>query len=132
MTTKRIRFVVLLTLLGALGVLVAALRPQAEEVEENEAPTVSESDLQIYIKVYTAMQEDHDLVIDNAIKPYQISLDDFRQLERRVQGQSRLVDRVRQALLDSAKAHSVFAQAAAATPTPQSTPTEPKPQHKKK
>ncbi|MFI5366742.1 MAG: hypothetical protein ACHQ4J_14095 [Candidatus Binatia bacterium] len=134
MTTKRIRFVVLLTFLGALGVLVAVLRPQAEEVEENEAPAVSESDLQIYIKVYTAMQEDHDLVIDNAIKPYQISLDDFRQLERRVQGQSRLVDRVRQALLDSAKAHSVFAQAAAATPTPtpQSTPTEPKPQHKKK
>lgn len=132
MTTKRIRFVVLLTFLGALGVLVAALRPQAEEVEENEAPAVSESDLQIYIKVYTAMQEDHDLVIDNAIKPYQISLDDFRQLERRVQGQSRLVDRVRQALLDSAKAHSVFAQAVAATPTPQSTPTEPKPQHKKK
>ena len=132
MTTKRIRFVVLLTFLGALSVLVAALRPQAEEVEENEAPAVSESDLQIYIKVYTAMQEDHDLVIDNAIKPYQISLDDFRQLERRVQGQSRLVDRVRQALLDSAKAHSVFAQAVAATPTPQSTPTEPKPQHKKK
>ena len=131
MTKKRIRFVVLLIVLGALGVLAAALRPQAEEVEESEAPAVSESDLQIYIKVYTAMQEDHDLTIDNAIKPHQISLDDFRQLERRVQGQSRLVDRVRQALLDSAKAHSVFAQAPAATPTPESTPTEPKP-HKKK
>jgi hypothetical protein len=128
--TKRIRFVVLLTLLGALGVLVVVLRPQAEEVEEGEPPAVSESDLQIYIKVYSAMQEDHDLTIDNAIKPHQISLDDFRQLERRVQAQSHLVERVRQALLDQAKAHSVFAQVVA-TPTPASTPTEQK-QHRKK
>ena len=127
--TKRIQFVLLLIILGTLGISVAVFRPHAEEVEENEAPTVSEADLQLYIKVYCAMLDDHDLTIDNAIKPYQISLDDFRQLERRIQGQSRLVDRVRQGLLDHAKEHSAFAQWAG-TPSPAPSPTAPKP-HKK-
>jgi hypothetical protein len=117
----RIRFVLPIVVLGALGVLVAVFRPQAEEVEDNEPPAVSEADLQTYIQVYSAMQDDHDLTIDNAIKPYNISLDDFRQLERRVQTQPRMVERVRQALLDHAKEHSVFAQSMA-TPTPQQTP----------
>jgi hypothetical protein len=128
--TKRIRFVVLLTVLTLLGALVVVFHPHAEEIDDNEPPSVSESELQTYIKVYSAMQEDHDLTIDNAIKSHQISLDDFRQLERRIQGQSRLVERVRQALLDQAKAHSVYAQAA--TPTPRATPTEESQPRKKK
>jgi len=121
--TRRLRFVLLLVVLGSLGGLVAVFHPQAEEVEEGEPPAVSEADLQTYIKVYGAMQEDHDLTIDGAIAPYQMSLDDFRHLERRVQSQPRLVDRVRQALLEHAKAHSVFAQSAA-TPTPGQGPAE--------
>ena len=128
--TKRIRFVVLLTVLSLLGALVVVFRPHAEEIDDNEPPSVSESELQTYIKVYSAMQEDHDLTIDNAIKSHQVSLDDFRQLERRIQGQSRLVERVRQALLDQAKAHSVYAQVA--TPTPRATPAGESPPRKKK
>ncbi len=120
----RTRFVGLLAVLGMLAIVVMALHhPRAEEVEESEPPAVSESDVQLYIKVYSAMQEDHDLTIDNAIKPYQISLDDFRQIERRIQNQARLVDRVRQALLEHAKTHSVFAQAVG-TPSPTPTPPE--------
>ena len=92
---------------------------------------MSEADLQMYIKVYVAMQENHDLTIDNAIVPYKISLDDFRQLERRIQSQPHLVDRVREALVEQAKMHSVFAQAIA-SPTPGKTPAETKPARPKK
>ena len=115
--SKRIGFVLLLAALGTAGAFVVGYHPQAEEVEESEPPSVSEADLQLYIKVYSAMQDDHDLTIDNAIKPYQISLEDFRHLEQRIQNQSRMVERVRQALLEHAKEHSVFAQSDA-TPSP--------------
>jgi len=116
-----------------LVVLVTVFRPQAEEVEDSDAtPSVSESELQLYIKVYGAMQDNHDLTIDNAIAPYQISLDDFRALERRIQSEPRMVERVRQALLQQAQAHSVFAQSMA-TPSPVATAAEtPKKKHKKK
>jgi hypothetical protein len=128
---RRIRYLLLLVALGTLGAMVAIFHPAAEEVEESDTGTVSEPDLQMYIKVYSAMQDDHDLTIDEAIKPYHISLDGFRQIERRIQNQPRLVDRVREALLDNARAHSVFAEAAA-TPTPLRTPLEPTPKHRKK
>jgi hypothetical protein len=86
----------------------------------------------MYIRVYEAMQDDHDLTIDEAVKPSRITLDDFRQIERRIQSQPRLVDRVREALLENARAHSVFAETAP-TPTPVRTPAaEPKPRHRKK
>jgi hypothetical protein len=120
--TKRFRSVLLLLAVGALGGLVFVFHPQAEEVEHSEPPPVSESDVQMYIKVYTAMQDDHDLAIEEAIKPYTVSLDDFRQIERRIQAESRLVERVRQALLDHVKEHSVLAQSLT-TPTPAATPT---------
>jgi hypothetical protein len=122
---KRSRFLLLLPALGVLAVLLTVFRPAAEEVDDTDSPTVSESDIQLYINVYRAMQQDHDLSIDAAIQPYHMSLDDFRQLERRIQNQPRLVDRVREALLDAAKAHSVFAQAMA-SPTPGPTAVEPK------
>jgi hypothetical protein len=111
----------MLCVLAAAGVLATVFHPQAQETSESEAPTVSEADIQLYIKVYTAMQEDHDLTIENAIKPHQVSLDDFRQIERRIQNQPRLVERVRQALLDHVKASSTFALSTA-TPTPAELP----------
>jgi len=114
---KRLRLLTLLCMLVVVGVLATVFHPQAEEVSESEPPSVSESDLQLYIKVYAAMQDDHDLTIDNAIKSSQMSLDDFRQLERRIQNQPRLVERVREALLERVKANSTFALSTA-TPTP--------------
>jgi len=77
------------------------------------------------------MQGNHDLTIDGALAPYQMPLDDFRQLERRIQNQPRMVERVRQALLDQAKAHSVFAQALG-SPTPALPREEHKRRHSKK
>jgi hypothetical protein len=119
--TKRLRLLILLCVLATVGVLATVFRPQAEEVSDSEPPSVSESSLQLYIKVYSAMQEDHDLTIESAIKSHDISLDDFRQLERRIQAQPRMVERVRQALLEQVKANSTFALATA-TPTPPGQP----------
>ena len=127
---RHIRFLSFLAVVGAFGAMVAVFRPAAEEVEESNTETVSESDLQMYVKIYEAMQDDHDLTIEEAIKPYHVSLDDFRHIERRIQSQPRLVDRVREALLENARAHSMFA-ATPATPTPLQTPVEPKPLHQK-
>jgi hypothetical protein len=112
--------VLLLCVLAGAG-LATVFHPQAQETSDSEAPTVSEADVQLYIKVYVAMQEDHDLTIENAIKPHQLSLDDFRQIERRIQNQPRLVERVRQALLDHVKANSTVALSTA-TPTPAAPP----------
>ncbi len=128
---KHLRPFLLLATIVVLGVLVVVFHPAAEETEEGEPETVSETDLQMYIKVYEAMQDDHDLTIDEAIKPYHVTLDDFRQVERRVQAQPHVVERVREALLQNARAHSVFAETAP-TPTPAQTPTESKPRHRKK
>jgi hypothetical protein len=128
---KRLRYLLLLGAVVTVGISGTTLHPQAEEVEESDAPTVSESDLELYINVYSAMQENHDLTIDNALAPHQMPIDDFRQLERRIQNQPRLVERVRQALLDQAKAHSVFAQAVG-SPTPGKTPPGPNRRRKKR
>jgi ABC-type transport system involved in cytochrome bd biosynthesis fused ATPase/permease subunit len=117
------RFVLFLVALGTLGLLLAGVKPQAEEMESSEPAQVREDEIELYIKVYTAMQDDHDLTIENAIRPYQTSLESFRQVERRIQSQPRLVDRVRQALLEHAKANSVFAQSLG-TPTPAATPAD--------
>ena len=129
----------LLLAFGTLGVLLAVFHfdigfLQAEETDVNEPPAVSEADLQMYIKVYSAMQDDHDLIIDSAIKPYDVTLDDFRQIERRIQGEPRLVERVRQALLEHAKERSAFAQSVG-TPTtrvPVATPAAKKKKGKRK
>jgi hypothetical protein len=133
--TKRLRFLLLVLAIGTFGVMVFVFHPQAEEVEHTEPPPVSESDLQMYIKVYTAMQDDHDLNIEEAIRPYNTSLDDFRQIERHIQGESRLVERVRQALLEHVQEHSVLARSMtppSAAPTPAARRPQPKRRHSEK
>jgi len=64
---------------------------------------VSEEDLKSYIEVYSAMQADRSLKIDDAAATWDMSVEEFRALERRVQAQQRLVDRVRAAMLEQAK-----------------------------
>jgi hypothetical protein len=124
--TRQIRFVLFLLAVGVLGVLLGRPQPHAEEMETSDPQQVTEDEIELYIRVYSAMQDDHDLTIENAIRPYQMSLDSFRHLERRIQNQTRLVDRVRQALLEHARASSVFAQTLG-TPTPASTPVAEEP-----
>ena len=110
---------------GAVGVLIGALlfglRPQAQEAGESEADQVSTTELALYIDVYTAMQADHDLTLEAALAKKGVPLDQFRNIERRVQKQDRLVRKVRDALQAQAKARaeaiappSVHAEAPAA------------------
>ena len=95
---------------GALGILVGALlfglHPQAQEAGENEAEQVTPSELELYIDVYIAMQADHDLTLDAALAQRSVPLATFRNIERRVQKQERLVRKVREALQAQAKAHA--------------------------
>ena len=122
--TSQLRFALVLCVAGILGVMTVVLRPQAEEVEPSEPAAVSEADLKMYIQVYTAMQDNHDLTIEEAIKPHHLSLDEFRNVERRIQADPRFVERVRQALLDHATEHSVYARSLG-TPSPRPTAIPP-------
>ena len=91
----------------AVGILVGALlfglRPQAQEAAQADADQVSPSELNLYIDVYTAMQADHDLTLDGILAQKGVSMDQFRNIERRVQKQERLVRKVREALQAQAK-----------------------------
>ncbi|MGD9764064.1 MAG: hypothetical protein AB7V27_10150 [Candidatus Binatia bacterium] len=92
--------------LGAAGLLIGPLvfrlAPQAQEraLEEDE---VTPGELQLYIDVYTAMQANHDLVLDDALAQKGVQVAQFRSIERRVQRDDRLVRKVREALIASAK-----------------------------
>jgi hypothetical protein len=97
--------IIALTAIGSAFVSVS--HPEAQDFEEEEEPSdVSEAELNLYIEVYSAMQADHDMTIDDALVSVANGMDlaSFRDLERRVQRQEHLVERVRQALVENAKA----------------------------
>jgi hypothetical protein len=107
------------------GALCFGLRPQAQEMDGSEADQVSANELSLYIDVYTAMQADHDLTLEAILAQKGTSLEQFRNIERRVQKQDRLVRKVRDALQAQAKARTdaiappgARAEAAAPKPTP--------------
>lgn len=108
---------ILVVALGSIAIWNLADHGRAQELEETDTDKVAPDELELYIRVYTALQDNHDLNIETAIQPYHISLDDFRQLERRIQNEPRMVDRVREALLEHVRARDAFATASG-TPTP--------------
>lgn len=118
---------------GAVGVLVGALlfglRPQAQEAAEVDVDEdVSQTDLEMYIDVYTSMQADHDLTLDTVLNQKGVELSHFRSVERRVQKQERLVRKVREALLAQAKARAdQMAPSSAPAPAPGAPPKGPAP-----
>jgi hypothetical protein len=80
-----------------------------EAEEEEETPGVTESELELYIEVYKAMQSNHALTIEEALKSHGLSLETFRNTERRIQKEQRYVERVRKALLDYARSRAATA-----------------------
>jgi len=106
-----------------VGALLIALPPQAQESDEPEQHEVSDAEVEGYIEVYSAMQADHDLAIEAALAPHNMPLERFRDIERRIQREQRLVDRVRQALLDQAKNRAASALAPGKNAAPDATPT---------
>lgn len=111
---KKIGITALVLGLGFVGVLFT-LPPAAQEIHSQTVPVstpdkdVSESELQLFIDVYKAMQADHGLKIEQVLASRGVALDDFRSVERRVQSKSLLVERARTALTDYAKQQPVLA-----------------------
>lgn len=104
---------------GALvGALLFGLRPEAQEATAPSDDDVSPAELELYIGVYTAMQADHDLTLDEMLAQKSTTLEQFRSIERRVQRQERLVRKVRDALTAQAKARGDQFAPLAARPEP--------------
>lgn len=107
------RWAALLVCALAVGFILGSQVAQRPEVQQlAQAPPapkpdkVTEADVELYIAVYGAMQADHGLTIDSALAGREVTLDQFRDLERRVQTDQHMVDRVRLALLAQAKARN--------------------------
>ncbi len=118
---KHMRRVILFAipvLLGAFSVMSHTSHEAPEPIAQSdtaESPAaepedVSDEQLQTYVAVYSAMQLDHSLTLEDALEPHKMSLDEFRGIERRVQSKSRLVTTVREALLEQAKQRSAFSE----------------------
>ncbi len=91
---------------------------QAQETVGPEEFRVSEEELEVYIEVYRSMQVDRSLKIDEALAERGVSLVEFRNIERRVQLQGRLIKRVREALLEQAKENAALLAERGVTATP--------------
>lgn len=100
--------------------------PPAPSLAQLTEPTakadVSEAELKIYLDVYKAMQSDHSKRIDDVLAAQGVSLVDFRDIERRVQLRSSLIERVRRELLAHAQEVSIFGNVTLATPSPAAAP----------
>jgi len=114
---------ILVVALGSIAIWNLADHGRAQELEETDTVKVAPDELELYIRVYTALQDNHDLNIDTAIQPYHISLDEFRQLERRIQDDPRMVDRVREALREHVRARDA---SASGTPPPTASAAPPR------
>lgn len=84
-------------------------KPVAQLVSGPPLKPVSNEEVELYLEVYKSMQNDRDLEIDQAVAPHGLSLQEFRDIERRVQMRSSLVDRVRRELVEHAEENSVYA-----------------------
>ena len=116
----------------ALGFVVGsqvAQRHQLKAEDIRPAPRdnkVTEADIELYIAVYSAMQSDHGLTIDDALATRKVTIEEFRDVERRVQTDQRTVDKVRLALLNQAKSRNWGPPGIAAAPPPKADAGEPK------
>jgi len=90
-----------LSLAGGVNPHDSVIQAQETPVEPDE-PEVTEQELEIYIDVYRAMQGDRSLKINEAVERREMSVAEFRAIERRVQEQERLIKRVRESLLEQA------------------------------
>jgi hypothetical protein len=88
----------------------------AQDAGDSDVETVTPTELDLYISVYTAMQADHDLTLDQVLAQKGVTLEQFRNIERRVQKQDRLVKKVRDALTAQAKQRGAQVAPQAAQP----------------
>ena len=87
--------------------IVAQQEPAADDTL---AEDVSNEELKLYIDVYSAMQQDHSLTVEDALQGHNVTIEEFRNIERRVQSKTRLVEKVRTALVEQARRRSAFSE----------------------
>ena len=78
---------------------------------------VTEAEFERYTRVLEGMQADHTLSVEHAAERESVTLEQFRELERRVQRNDALVERVREALKRKAENLWDSRHAELATPT---------------
>ena len=74
-----------------------------QEDQESEAEEVAPEQIEKYVKVYTAMQHDRTLTIDQATAREHLSVAAFRDIESKIERDGVLRDRVRRELLKAAE-----------------------------
>jgi len=124
MTGKAMKFILpvgLALLLGSAFFNTVGSDTPEESGEKAQPARVSDAELQIYIDVYQAMQDDHDLAIEEALAPRQVGLAEFRRLELRIQKAPALVARVRKALLEHAKSRGADPETSPSLPAAEKT-----------
>jgi hypothetical protein len=120
--SKNIALVLLGAVLATILLKRGELAPPVEDVVEapigidEDDRRVSDEELEVYIDVYRTMQSDHGLTIEDVTGEKNLTLEEFRSLERRVQNNSAYVERVREALLEHVQRNSRFSEPARPTP----------------
>ena len=88
---------------------------EAQGEEASPASDVSPEQISKYVKVYEMMRADRSLMIEQAAGKQGLSLDDFRELESKIERDDLVRDRVRQELEQHAQKHSSTKPAESAT-----------------
>lgn len=126
---KNIALVLLGAVLATIVLESSELAPITEDVVEaplgvdEDNRRVSDDELETYIDVYRTMQTDHSLNIDQVVGNYNLTVKEFRSLERRIQNDSTYVERVREALLEHVQNNSRFSE-----PTASGAPAKDRPE----
>ena len=100
--------------------------PLLESISDVGIPSVdgvAESEFERYLRVLESMQADHSLGVDAATDRESMKVEEFRDIERRVQRNDVLVERVRESL--KRKAESVWDSRHAELATPTQSPKSP-------
>lgn len=90
----------------------------AQETQAEDESEVAPEQVEKYIAVYKAMQRNHGLKVEQAAASQGLSLDAFRDIERRIERDDMIRERVRQALRGGGADATAGTPAASASPSP--------------
>ncbi len=99
------------------GATVHAAVLAQDEGEDDGESQIPPEQIEKYVAVYKAMQQNHNLNVDQAAATQGLSVDAFREIESRIERDDLIRDRVRQALRPGGQA-SAHIPSGSAAPTP--------------
>jgi hypothetical protein len=77
-----------------------------QDDEDSETPEVPPAQVEQYVKVYQSMQQNRSLTVDQAAAAQHLTVDQFRDIETRIEKDGVLRERVRRELLKTAQEKS--------------------------